>query len=379
MGRIRLTKRIVDAAEYSGNGRAPCILWDAEIPGFGLRVHPGGAKAYVLDYRHEGKRHRVALGRHGVVTVDEAREEARRRLAAQTLSGEDPGGAGRAGWTVKDLIDWHAEGHLARLKTGEREESRLRRWPEAWWGGRRLAEVTPRDAAELHRAAGERGPVEANRVLEATRRLFGAAVALGLLAENPIRVRRFREVPRQRYVTAEEMPRLIAAVEAYPNPWVRGAVWLYLLTGLRASELLERRWEDVDERWGVLRLGETKAGEPQLAPLSPAALEVLRQLPRTTSPYLFATRWADSPRRLMVHHWPKIRAAAGIPDVTLHDLRRTVGAWMAQGGASLRLIAEVLRHKDPSTTARVYSPFAVEPVRAALEAHGRRLLEVGKA
>jgi integrase len=71
--------------------------------------------------------------------------------------------------------------------------------------------------------------------------------------------------------------------------------------------------------------------------------------------------------------WDRIRKAASIEDVRIHDLRRTVGSWQAQAGNSLHLIGRVLNHSNTSTTA-VYARFGQDSVRNALERHGQQIL-----
>ncbi len=73
--------------------------------------------------------------------------------------------------------------------------------------------------------------------------------------------------------------------------------------------------------------------------------------------------------------WRRARKAAGVEDVRLHDLRRTVGSWLAQAGNSLHLIGRVLDHTSPATTA-VYARFGEDQVRQALEDHGKRIMGV---
>ena len=75
--------------------------------------------------------------------------------------------------------------------------------------------------------------------------------------------------------------------------------------------------------------------------------------------------------------WLRVRKAAGIEDVRLHDLRRTVGSWLASNGSSLHLIGRVLNHSNPSTT-QVYARFHDDPVRQALEAHGEQLVALAQ-
>ena len=77
----------------------------------------------------------------------------------------------------------------------------------------------------------------------------------------------------------------------------------------------------------------------------------------------------------MKRAWDRIRTKAGIQDVRFHDLRRTVGSWLAGNGESLSLIGKVLNHRDVSTTA-IYARLNLDPVRQALERNATKMLEV---
>lgn len=101
---------------------------------------------------------------------------------------------------------------------------------------------------------------------------------------------------------------------------------------------------------------------------------MLRRLPRIEgNPYLLPGHRHGRPLVNIDKPWRRVRKAAGIEDVRLHDLRRTVGSWLAQAGNSLHLIGKVLNHSSPNTTA-VYARFGQDQVRQALEDHGKRIL-----
>ena len=91
------------------------------------------------------------------------------------------------------------------------------------------------------------------------------------------------------------------------------------------------------------------------------------------NPYILPGKLAGSHLVNISKPWGRVRTAAGVADVRLHDLRRTVGSWLAQAGNSLHLIGRVLNHTNQSTTA-VYARFGEDSVRTALEQHGARIM-----
>jgi len=83
----KLTKRTVDSTHKAGND---VFVWDDELPGFGLRVKPSGAKRFIIQYRNaNGRSRRFTVGRYGVLTVEEARRDAKLALA-DVVRGADP-------------------------------------------------------------------------------------------------------------------------------------------------------------------------------------------------------------------------------------------------------------------------------------------------
>ncbi len=378
---MKLTKRVLDAASYEGVGNARYVMWDDEIPGFGCRIYPTGKKAFVLSYRVEGRKRLLTIGTYGVLTLDQARKGARAaRSKVETQEGdplEERQQAAR-GETVADLCRMYMDRHGNGKKSGADDLRRIERHILPAWGGLKVRAVKRADVATLHSRIGKTAPYEANRVLALLSKMFGLARRWGFVPEdqaNPARdIDRFKEAKRDRWVTPEELPRLAQAINEEPNNSARFAMWLYLLTGARKSELLNARWEDVDVSRAELRLTDTKAGRTHYIPLSAPALALLEQIPRREgNPHILPGKREGAALVNIAKPWSRVRKAAGVEDVRLHDLRRTVGSWLAQAGNSLHLIGRVLNHSNQSTTA-VYARFGEDHVRAALEQHGARIM-----
>lgn len=381
---MKLTKRYIDSARYQGSDGSRDVRWDALLPGFGIRIYPNGKKAYVLSYRSAGRKRLITLGSASVLTLDQARDHAREHLVA-VVDGKDPLEERRRlaqGETVKDLaisyIEHHAKVHK---KSWKEDERRIGRYVLPIWANHKVANIKRVDVIALHRKIGEKYPYEANRVLELVSKMFSLARRWGFVDEtavNPAReIDHYKELKRDRWVTPQELPRLMQAIGEDPNYYARAALWLYLLTGMRKSEVLKARWADINWERRELRLPETKAGRVHYVPLSEAAMSLLSKLQRVDgNPYILPGQAKGKHLVNIDKPWQRVRKAAGIEDVRLHDLRRTVGSWLAQAGNSLHLIGRVLNHANPATTA-IYARFGQDQVRAALEDHSKRLLGIG--
>jgi hypothetical protein len=131
---------------------------------------------------------------------------------------------------------------------------------------------------------------------------------------------------------------------------------------------------DIDWKQRTLSIPKTKNGEALLAPLSHAAIARLKTVPQIKdNPYIICGRKAGQPMVNLAMAWKRIRTAAELPDVRIHDLRRTVGSWLVRDGASLHLVGSVLNHKDQKTTAG-YAYFQTKERHKALDKHGRNVV-----
>lgn len=153
------------------------------------------------------------------------------------------------------------------------------------------------------------------------------------------------------------------------SPWVIAAIRLLTLTGARRNEIPTLQWEHVSEEHRCLMLSDSKTGRKAVR-LSPPALAVLQTIPRLDdNPYVICGE-----RHLvnLEQPWRRIRKAAKLDDVRLHDLRHSFASVAASGGQSVVVIGKMLGHSQPATTAR-YAHLADDPVKAASDAVGRHI------
>ncbi|WP_422344907.1 integrase arm-type DNA-binding domain-containing protein [Parasphingorhabdus sp.] len=120
----KLTKSKIDALEIKSKDY---FIWDSELPGFGIRVFPSGRKKFVLQYRHSRKSRRMMIGRHGAITLDQARKLAIQALAkiGQDIDPLQERAERRDALTVKELADRFEAEHIAvHLKATTAKEYR---------------------------------------------------------------------------------------------------------------------------------------------------------------------------------------------------------------------------------------------------------------
>jgi integrase len=405
----KLTKRYVEGLRA---GAIDQVIFDEDLPGFGLRLFKSGKRSYVVQYRNtQGRSRRMTLGLHGKITAEEARLRAH-RVFAKVRDGADPVAARLAyleAPTVDALLDRYLAEHVERRnRPATRSEIRrlVDRHMRPALGKLKAEGVTRQDITKLHRILAKT-PRQANLVLAYCSKAFSLAEEWGMRAEgsNPcLRITRNPESHRERYLTSDELARLSATLrmaETIGLPWVlnekcakvkhlakpekrrtlcprviTAAIELLAFTGCRLSEVLKLRWEYVDLQEGVLVLLETKTGKWQTVLLNEPARRILKELNKTKASEWVLPSQHDIKRPLakdwIEAKWRRIRDAAALSDVRLHDLRHTVGTVAAQSGANGFLIRDLLRHRDLSTTGR-YVHRDLELQRTLSEMVGERI------
>ena len=385
---MKLTKTKIDKLTYEKEGNKPHIVFDDEVPGFAIRIYPSGSKSFLIDYRVNGRQRRMVLGRYGVLTLDQARKIAQQRLV-DVLKGDDPieeKHKRNMGETVENLchsfIEQYSKPHKRSWKEDDRRV-RIHIIPAI--GNMKIQAVKRSDIVTFHNRLGEKHPYEANRNLALLSVMFEFARKNGYLPDeqqNPARgIDKFTEHKRDRWVKPHEIPQLIEAISNHGNIYIRGALLLYLLTGLRKQELLRAKWNDIDLDRGELRIPSENSKNKHFhhVPLSKPAIKILNDLPQQeNNPYILPGRIQGKHLVNIDVPWRKVRKAADLEDIRLHDLRRTVGSWLATAGHSLHIIGKILNHADISTTQSVYAHLSQDPLKAAMEEHGEKILDIVK-
>jgi len=253
------------------------------------------------------------------------------------------------------------------------------------WERRKLSSIESGEVRRLMNALKDGiGVHTANRTLELLRAVYNKVIAWKLYSgENPCHgLEKFKMKSRERFLTGEELPHFFKALSQTENKDFRDFVLLSLTTGARKANVLAIKWGDIDFDnliWTVP--GEfSKNGDPLTLPLTSAAVEVLeerkamrekqndlKEPKEELSEWVFpAVRSTSGHMENPKKHWAALLQSAGLKNLRLHDLRRSLGSWAAMSGASLAIIGRALGHKSVDAT-QIYARLQVDPVRAAME------------
>jgi len=235
------------------------------------------------------------------------------------------------------------------------------------------------DVVDLHAPIGRTAPYTANRVVALFRAMFNKArYEWEWKGENAAeRIKKLREVSRVRFLRPDELPPFFKALAAEPNQAIRDFVLLSLLAGARQGNVLAMRWDDVNLERRIWSIPQTKIGEPLEVVLAPEAVEILLRRMHTQPK---DSRWVFPGKGKGEHlvgvrmAWARIRRAAGLRDLRLHDLRRTLGSWQAAAGSSLLIIGPSLGQRRTETT-QIHARLNSNPVRQSVETATRALVQ----
>ena len=307
------------------------------------------------------------------------------RWRSDGFEGPDPFERPRGRVTLAIVLEDYIERYLrANAKDADRAIKDARWQIEKYvsgWKARSLGSISRSNVEQLAASVGQKhGHYSANRLLQLVRRLFNWAIEKNLWqGANPVaKIELFPEHKRSRRLQPAEMRKFLGTLSAERNVDLKDFLILSLFTGARKSDVLSMGWRDLrDGKWTVPN---PKNREPYEVPLTREAAAVLaRRIEgrKAECAWVFPSHGESGHIVDLKRAWEDFRKRAGVPDLRIHDLRRTLGSWQADAGVSLPTIGKSLGHKSLQAT-EVYSQVSLGPVRQAVSKATRAMMKTGK-
>jgi integrase len=366
--RQNFTKAVIDGIPTPEAGKRS-TTYDTKAPGLCVITTATGSKTFYVYRKVNGRPERIRIGPCSALSIEQARKKAA-EIVGQIAMGEDPQAKRRqlhADPTFGELFAWYIEAHAkARKGTWKQDQGQFDRYLTQL-AKVKASRVTKDDLRSLHNRLKEKGIYTANRALWLVRAVYNQAIRHDIVkAFNPaVGIQPFKEQSRDRRLTSSEVPAFFQAVADEPNAAIRDYVLLSLYTGARKANVLAMRWDQIDFDAAIWRIPETKNGTPQAVPIGDGEVAILKARQKAVKgPWVFPGEGDTGHMVEPKNGWARILKRAGITDLRLHDLRRTLGSWMVDTGASLAVIGKTLNHKSQAATA-IYARLSLDPVREA--------------
>ena len=383
---VKLTKRVVDAAEVRAKDY---VVWDDELPGFGLRVFTSGKRSYVIQYRSAGRSRRYTVGLHGIWTPETARQEAKVQFG-RVAQGDNPTEERQLDHraiTVKELCTRYLDdlkaglilgkgGHPKKSTTIGTDIGRIERHIIPLVGTRRVKDLTKVDINKVlkdimvgktrvsvktkklrGRAIVRGGGGTATRTVGLLGGILTYAVEAGIIEHNPahglrkpkdnVRTRRLSEAE---YRTLGGMLHKAAENEKYAM--TVEIIRQIALTGCRRSEIIRLMWSEVDTEASCLRLIDSKEGD-SIRPVGLPVVEFMEsRREERAGTYVFPGLGDDNAFGSFPNHWEQIFRNSPLPDVTPHVLRHSFASIANDLGFTEVTIAALVGHAKGSVTSK---------------------------
>ncbi|MHB8851421.1 MAG: tyrosine-type recombinase/integrase, partial [Acidithiobacillus ferriphilus] len=348
--KMQFTKARIAALEPVPGKRI--TVYDLEQKGLCIRVTPAGAKAFYCVRKVEGKVEWVRIGDATTVTIETARTTTA-KIVNDIAAGTNPAEQKRirkAEMTFSDLFSEWVKDCKARDKKSLSKDQDNYRLHLQGLARKKLSDIQRNEIRKLHSTLSVKsGKFLANRVLALVRALFNFGIKtldIPGLTNPAAGLKMNREESRDRRLHPDEMPRFFEALVAEENPDMRDYVMLSLLTGARRSNVLAMTWQEIhlERRTWTIPGPKAKAKDNIVVPLTDAAIKVLQPRAEATGaqgwvfPGSGATGHLVEPKK----GWQRILQRAGIEDLRLHDLRRSLASFQIDAGVSLAVIGKGL-------------------------------------
>ena len=393
-------------------GKSQSIFWDAKTPGLGLRVTAAGAKSYIFESRLHGKTLRLTIGDVRTWTISKAQGEAT-ALKALIDKGIDPRQqkaeqrakveatrteAQRQILTLGDVwpiylearkpkwSDKHYQDHIGMSSPGGKNKKRgggiTASGPLAALMPLALAELTGQKLAEWLQLESLKRPTSAALSFRLLRAFVGWAADTpdyrGIVPSDAFSARIVREaLPKNETkegdsLQREQLSAWFDGVRKIGNPVISAYLQALLLTGARREEMAGLRWQDVDFQWRSLTIRDKIEGT-RIIPLPSYLAGLLLNLKRINetpppkavrgqdaqdwkpSEWVFFSKTAANGRiqEPRIAH-TKALAAAGLPHVSLHGLRRSFGTLCEWVEMPAGISAQIMGHKPSALAEKHY-------------------------
>ena len=340
--RTNLTKRAVEALKPAEKSR---IAWDAKLTGFGVRIHPSGTKAFIVNYRsgdggRKAPNRQVVIGRYGPVTVDQARRKAQ-ELLGKVAGGDDPAedrAEARRMPTLGDVFEQYMAANPNRSKrTNELYRYEANRYLGDWLPRPLDAIGRAHVEARFNGITADHGWSAANRAMSLLRSIYRRPCVDHDGLRNPVDLwlagggKFHRKARRKISAPSEVLPCWRAGIEAeVNNPAIRDALWFGLYTGMRRDEVLTLRWDRVDLDALIFRVEETKTGVPLELPITDQLAVILERrraaatdLPEGVREWVFPSPTSATGHVQDPHHLYARISKAGGAKFWFHGLRNS--------------------------------------------------------
>lgn len=359
------------------------VIYDTETPKLAMRMTHTGVRAFYVVKRLGGAMVWIKLGAFPDMTCEQARNEAGKVLG-EFAKGENPAAVKRAvkaeltfGEAFDDFLTRKRkrDGSAISDKTKRDYTDLLRLYLDSI-KGKRLSAIERNEIKAIHARTTKKSAAQADRVVAVVSAVFTFMLAHERFSgQNPAtRIQKNPAPSRDRFLQADELTPFFKALSESTNRVMRDFFLVALLTGARRANVSAMRWADVDLAAGVWRIAKTKNGTPQTVTLSPEAVTVLESREAGGGEFVFPgdgkTKHIVEPKKA----WATILKAAGIKNLRIHDLRRTLGSWQARTGASLPIIGKSLNHKTHQATA-IYARLDLDPVRRSVNTATAAMME----
>ncbi len=364
MPRVKLHQRFADQI-CANVGQKKSEWFDLSLKGFYLEVRDTGGKTWRLRLQDEsGKGRVINIGDASCVSYEEAKKRAKDLRAAAQIGQWGMVSPKRSKSEPQILFsDFVNDRYLPYAQTRKRsintDISVLNNHLLPAFGSRRLGEITKLELVSFHTAKRQEGYAAGtvDRMVILFRFMMNLAIKWELITkdQNPAAQFEFFNEPnaRERYLTQEEVQRLMAELDQSTNLDLRNIITALLITGCRKREILDAKWSDISLERNIWTIPITKQGRPHNLPITGDCKRFLLTLPsRGQSIYLFPSPRTGLPYRSIFQSWDRVRRNAGMPELRIHDLRHSFASFLVNSGRSLYEVQRLLGHTSSRTTQR---------------------------